>query len=303
MKVMVFGGSGFIGSHVADALSEAGHNVGIYDLQPSPYMRDDQEMILGDILDIKSVEKAVEGYDCVYNFAGVSDIDEARNNPLECIHMNILGNSIVLEASRKAKVRRFIFASTLYVYSRAGSFYRSTKQANELIIENFHELYGLPYTILRYGSLYGPRAKDNNYICSVIKQALGTGRIVREGDGNEIREYIHVFDAARCSVEILEEEFANQYVIISGNQQMKVRDLFIMINEILDNKIKVEYRPAKANHHYKITPYSFAPKMAKKFISKTYMDLGQGVLNYIQDMYTQLNPPPTLDGLVARKID
>lgn len=300
-RVVVFGGSGFLGSHVADALTSAGYNVTIYDIRPSPYLRDSQQIIAGDILDRAKVEETVKGCDFVYNFAGITDINEASQRPLESIEYNILGNSIVLEACRKALVKRFVFASSLYVYSKAGSFYRSTKQACELIIENYHEMFGLPYTILRYGSLYGSRSDERNWIHKILKQAIKEGKIVREGDGEEIREYIHVNDAAKISVDILAEEFINQHVIISGNQQMKIRDLLLMIKELFDNKIEIMYIPPQHNSHYEITPYTFAPKIARRIVSKSYLDMGQGILECIEKIYRELNPLPTYDGLVIKE--
>lgn len=302
-KVVVFGGSGFLGSHVADALTDAGYEVTIYDLRPSPYLKSYQRMLVGDILDQNKIEEAVKGCGIVYNFAGIADIGEASKRPLDSVKFNILGNSIILEACRKSKIKRFVFASSLYVYSKAGSFYRSTKQACELLVENYHEVYGLPYTILRYGSLYGPRADGSNFIHRIIKQALTEKKIVREGDGEEIREYIHVYDAAKSSVEILSDEFSNQHVIITGNQQMKVKDLLLMLNEMLDNKIKIEYIPATTNYHYEITPYTFTPKLAKRIVSKTYLDLGQGILKSIQSIYKDINPLPTYEGLVVKEIE
>lgn len=301
MKVIVFGGSGFLGSHVADTLTDAGHDVIIYDIRPSLYLRKNQKMIVGDILDEKAVEKAVKGSDIVYNFAGIADINEASQRPLDSIRYNIVGNSIILEASRKAKVKRFVFASSLYVYSKAGSFYRSTKQACELLIENYHEVFGLSYTILRYGSLCGPRSDDNNFIHRVIRQALTEGKITREGDGEEIREYIHILDAAKGSVDILSEEFANQHVILTGQQQMKIKDLLMMIKEMLNNKVKIEFLPANKNHHYKFTPYSFAPKIGTRLTSKTYLDLGQGILDSIFTIYRDVNPLPIYDNIMIKE--
>jgi len=203
-----------------------------------------------------------------------------------------------LEASRKSKIKRFVFASSLYVYSKAGSFYRSTKQACELIVENYNEIFGLPYTILRYGSLYGPRSDTRNFIHRIIKDALKDGKIVREGDGEEIREYIHVHDAAKSSVDILADEFSNQYVIITGNQQMKVKDLLFMVKEMLDGKVEIEYTSPKDNFHYEITPYTFAPKIAKRIVSREYLDLSQGILDCIHNIYKKTNPLPAYDGLI-----
>lgn len=300
IKTVVFGGSGFLGSHVADALERAGHQVIVYDVRESAYLSSSQTMVTGDILDEERVLKTVEGSDFVYNFAGIADIEEASKRPLESVRCNILGNTIVLEACRKAQVKRVIYASSLYVYSKTGAFYRSTKQACELLIENYSEVFGLRYTILRYGSLYGPRAEENNFIYKIIRQALTEGKIVRDGDGEEIREYIHVYDAARSSVDILSQAFENEYVIITGGQQMKVRDLLTMVREMLDNKIEIIYRQPESRYHYEITPYTFAPKLAKRLVSMTYLDLGQGILKAIQSLYKELNPLPTYDGLVVK---
>ena len=214
---------------------------------------------------------------------------------------NILGNSIIIEACREADISRFVYASSLYVYSKAGSFYRSTKQSCESLIENYNEVYGLPYTILRYGSLYGPRADEGNFISKIIKQAITEGKIVREGDGGEIREYIHIYDAAKGSIEILSDDYINQYVIVTGNKQMNVRDLMFMIREMLDNKIEIEFTDPEENYHYEITPYTFAPKLAKRLVSKTYLDLGQGILKLMQSIYKDNNPPPAYDGLIVKE--
>lgn len=295
MKAIVFGGAGFLGSHVADALTDAGYEIAIFDIKNSPWFRPGQRMIIGDILDENQVNSAVESADVVYNFAGIADIDEASLHPIESVKYNILGNTIILEACRKAKVKRYVFASSIYVYSKEGSVYRSTKQACELLIENYKELCGLSYTILRYGSLYGPRADDRNAIHSFIHQALTNGKIRRFGDGEELREYIHVQDAARGSVDILDEEFANQHVIITGFQQMRVRDVLFMIREILEQKIEIEFLPPNENYHYEITPYSFAPRVGRRLTCRSYLDLGQGILDMVYALYSKQTPMPTGD--------
>lgn len=285
MKAIVFGGSGFLGSHVADALTKADYETIIFDIKESPYLQKGQEMIIGNILDRKAVEKAVAGCDVAYNFAGVADIEEAYEKPVETVEYNILGNTIVLEACRLNQVKRFAFASTVYVYSEAGAFYRSSKHACELIIENYNEVFGLPYTILRYSSLYGPRADERNWVYQILKQAITEGKITRYGNGEEIREYIHVEDAARCSLKILAQEFENQCVIVAGHQPIKVKDIMVMIREMLGNKIELEFLPTDSSIHYEITPYSFNPKIARRVISDSYLDLGQGLLQCLEEIY------------------
>ncbi len=287
-KVIIFGGAGFLGSHVADVLTDRGYSVLVFDQKKSPYLKEGQISVVGDITDPKSVEEAMKDCEIIYNFAGIADMDEANSKPLETVRHNILGNTILLEAARKNNIKRFVFASTLHVYSKTGSFYRSSKQACELFIEDYQENYGLNYTILRFGSLYGPRAGENNWIYKSIKQAVTEGKIMRPGDGEEIREYIHVYDAARLSCDVLGEEYKNQHVIITGNQPMKVKDSMVMIREMLNNKIELEFLPqASMVGHYEVTPYNFTPKLAKRIQSTHYVDLGQGILDLIEKIYQE----------------
>ncbi len=287
MKAIVFGGAGFLGSHVADELTQRGFDVVIYDRVASSYINTKQEMIIGDILERDKVEESIRGCDYVYSFAGIAGIADARLNPLKTVETNVLGTAIITDACRLHNVKRFVFASTVYVYSDMAPFYRSSKQACELIIEDYQKTYGLDFTILRYGSLYGIRANEFNYIYSVIQQAVQTGKIIRQGDGEEIRSYIHVKDAARCSVDILSDEFRNQYVILTGTQSIKVKDLLNMIKEMFKGEITIEYTSEPEPGHYQITPYSFRPKVAKNITPNCHYDLGQGILDIIYEVYSK----------------
>ena len=197
MRILVTGGSGFLGSHVADALSDAGHEVSIFDIKPSQYLRKGQKMIVGDFLDSDMVAAAVRGMDVVYHFAGIADIDDCADAPINTVSVNVFGTVQLLESCLKAGVGRFVFASSAYVFSESGSFYRTSKRACESFIEDYSNHYGLKYTCLRYGSLYGPRADGKNSIYSLLKQAVNTGKIRYKGRGDEQREFIHVYDAAK----------------------------------------------------------------------------------------------------------
>lgn len=287
-KVVVFGGSGFLGSHVADELSIRGFNVVIFDISNSKFINTDQEMIIGNILDREAVKRVVQGSSFVFHFAAIADIQEAKENPVEAANYNIIGTMNILDACREHNVKRFIYSSTIYVYSEHGSFYRSTKQACELFIENYQKEYGLDFTILRYGSLYGKRANNFNFIKNSIRQALIEGKITRKGDGEEIRDYINIIDAAKSTVDSLEDTYRNGYLMITGPQTMKVKELLMMIKEILNNKVEIEYNNVSNDGHYRITPYSFKPKVAMKISNKEFHDLGQGILDIIYTIYEEL---------------
>lgn len=288
---VVFGGSGFLGSHVCDELSAAGYRVRVCDLAPSPYLREGQEMVVCDILDQDAVLEAVHGADHVYNFAGLADIDEARDKPIRTLELNVLGNAHILEACRQENVGRYVFASTVYVYSEKGSFYRASKQASERVIEAYRERYGVEYTILRYGSLYGRRADMRNGIYRILHSALNEGEVTYSGTGEEQREYIHVRDAARLSVRILDEKYANEHVILTGPYPYRVKDLMDMVREIMGNKPEIKFLNKPLGGHYKITPYAFLPRIGTKLVGESYTDMGQGLLDCIAEMHQTMAQP------------
>jgi len=288
MKAIVFGGSGFIGSHVADRLTEAGYEVIIFDLKPSPYLLPGQEIIIDDILDKKAVFDAVKSCDYIYNFAGMADLDAATTEPLRTIEQNIVGTAILLEGALRSKAKRFVQASTIYVYSDTGGFYRCSKQAAELYIEEYNRKFGLEYTILRYGTVYGPRADSKNSIYRYLKQALADGGIDCGGTGDETREYIHVRDAARLSVDVLADEYRNTQVTITGHHPTRLKDMLHTIREILGNRIEIRFKASETDTpHYNITPYSFVPKIGRKLTTPEYVDMGQGLLECISEIYDQ----------------
>ena len=111
-------------------------------------------------------------------------------------------------------------------------------------------------------------------ISSIIESALSTKSIERSGDGEEIREYVFINDAAEMTYETLSEDYKNKHVFISGNQQIKVKDLLVMINEILGGDIKISYKEKDNNQlHYGITPYSYKISSAKRIVLKNFTDL------------------------------
>jgi UDP-glucose 4-epimerase len=282
--VTVIGGSGFLGSHVADQLSDAGYRVRIYDLAESRWKRPDQQMIIGDLLDLDCLMDAVSGSEAVYNFAALADLNEALQQPVKTVQVNVLGNVQVLEACRLTGVTRFIYASTVYVYSREGGFYRCSKQAAEQYVEEYWRTYGLDYTILRYGSLYGPRADARNGLLRIVSNALKTGLVRYEGSRDALREYIHVEDAARASVAALGIDFCNQSVVLTGQEPMRVLDLLKMLAEILGIPDAVEFVEIQQPGHYVRTPYAYQPKLGRKYVPPLHVDLGQGLLQMIDDV-------------------
>jgi UDP-glucose 4-epimerase len=283
---LVIGGAGFMGSHTSDVLSDNGYAVNILDKAISPWLQDNQKMLVGDVMDSDVLESSMQGIDCVYYFAGIADIAEAKANPYNTIQINIMGLTKALDAAVKNKIKKFIYASTMYVYSTHGSFYRASKQAGEIIIEAYQENYGIDFVLLRYGSLYGPRSQDWNGIKDFARQVVKNGTVEYSGNGLEIREYINVLDAAKLSVKALEGDFKNKAITITGQQAMKVSDMFSMLFEIAGKKVSVKYLDEQeGSSHYGNTPYRYTPKTSLKVIPTEFVDLGQGLLDIIEEIH------------------
>jgi len=284
-RVVVIGGSGFVGSHTADELKRRGYDVRVFDRKQLPEADQKQILTQGDVLDLNTLTACFEGAKYVYHFAGIADIDYSRNQPYETINANVMGTASVLRAAQEAGVKRVLFASTMYVYSPYGSFYRATKQASEILIEAYAEEYDLDFTFLRFGSLYGPRAQEWNGLRSYVQEIIQTGRLRYAGSGDERREYIHVKDAARLSVDVLSEEFQNKAVTITGSQVLKSSELIDMIFEIAGKKKTVEFAPTgRKQYHYTTTPYRYTPKGSQKLVPDHFIDIGEGILEIVEEV-------------------
>ena len=289
-KVLVVGGSGFLGSHVADELTEKGYEVTIFDQKKSTWINDNQKFIESDLLDREHVIKSLEGFNFVIHFAGIADIGESKQKPLETIETNIIGTANLLEGCRKNKIEKFIFASSVYVFSKYGSFYGKSKQACELLIEEYQNEFNLDYIHVRYGSLYGPRAQEWNGLKKYISEIIKNKQIDFSGNGEEKREYIHVKDAAIMTASLLESDEKNIAVNITGHQVISTLDLFKLIFEVLQLEEKINLsKESNVVSHYKISPYSFQPKESKKLVPKKFIDIGQGVLEIIHEIEDSKN--------------
>jgi UDP-glucose 4-epimerase len=290
-RLLVTGGAGFLGSHLVDALIGRGHTVTVLDRKRSPWLPDEVRTVEADLADRSALAAAVEGNDCVYHLAGFADLNAAKTRPLDTVHANILGTVHLLEAMRTHGVSRFLFASTAYVYSREGGFYRCSKQACESYIEEYARTFGLRYTIIRYGSLYGPRADASNGVYRLLRTAMTEGRLSYSGGPDDIREYIHVEDAATLSADVLDAAYEGQHVTLTGASPTRAAELFMMFQEILGKRIEVDYRRLEGpgSGHYAVTPYAYTPRPGKKLVTTHYVDMGQGLLRMVEDIHREID--------------
>ena len=279
-KIIFLGGSGFIGRYFVQKLIDLGNNVIIYDLKNPGFTDKKLTYIKGNILEKEKISKIIKKNSYVFNFAGWSDIGSGEKNPQKVLENNVKGNSIILKICEKNKVKRFIYASSIYVFSKYGGIYRESKQSCEKMIKKSL----IDSTILRFGSIYGPGSTDGNTIYDLLNMAILNKKIVYWGKGDEVRQYIHVRDASKICEKIFLNKYINKSLLITGLEDTRSNDLINTICEMFNKKIKVEYKFQKrSTSHYKNTPFSimknstYIPEIGEKMIFESYTDLGQGL--------------------------
>lgn len=277
MKILIIGGSGFLGRRIFKLLSLNYKNVKILDNKKT---KNNLNYIVGDISNYEFLKKEIKNFDVVYHLAGLSDLDTAYKDPIKTAKTNILGTVNVLQACKVNQIKKFIFASTMYVSGNHGSFYRCSKAACEDYIKEYKKRFNLNYTILRFGSLYGPGSNEQNGLYRIISEALKSKKVVYYGDPNSQREYIHVDDAAQASIDCL-NKFENKIINITGNQSLRVTDLLEIIREILSIKKNIKVINKKQKGHYTLVPHNYEDSLVMKYSINPFIDLGEGIKSLI----------------------
>ena len=260
-KVAVTGGSGFIGSHVVDALADAGHQVTVIDHRVRPH-RNDVGFEDVDLMDMSSVLAATREAEHIFHLAAVSNVNYAHKYPVYTTALNVLGTSHVLEAARVNGSRRVYLASTVWVYNGtpnggpldesvpfylngAGHIYTSSKMACEMICHNYHQLYNVPFTVLRLGIPYGPRMREELLIPIFVKKALSGQPLTVAGKGSQYRNFIYVRDLAEAHVLAMRDQAENQTYNLEGPQKVTVLQVAEGIRSAIGEHVKIEFVPER----------------------------------------------------------
>jgi UDP-glucose 4-epimerase len=260
VRVLVTGGSGFIGSHVVDKLRARGHEPVIYDLRPSPWHEPGSvDTVLGSITDREALERALHSCDAVAHLAAVADVNDVHASPEDAERVNARGTVAVLEAARRAGVKRIVYASTIWVYSDCqdeavdeetllpapSHLYTSTKLAGELYCKAYQELYGIDYTILRFGIPYGPRAREAAVIPAFVGKALRGEPLTLAGDGSQSRRFVYVEDLADGVALGLSDVAARRVYNLASDENVTIRQIAENVKELLGD-VEIVYTEARA---------------------------------------------------------
>ena len=259
MRVLVTGGSGFIGSHVVDKLRARGHEPVIYDLRPSPWHEPGTvDTVLGSITDREALERALHSCDAVAHLAAVADVNDVHASPEDAERVNARGTVTVLEAARRAGVKRIVYASTIWVYSDCegeavdeetllpapSHLYTSTKLAGELYCKAYQELYGIDFTILRFGIPYGPRAREAAVIPAFVNKAFAGEPLTLAGDGLQSRRFVYVEDLAEGVTLGLNDVATNRVYNLASDENVTIKQIAETVQELIGNG-EIVYTPAR----------------------------------------------------------
>jgi len=241
------------------------------------------------------VNLAAEGASHIFHLAAVSNVDEAYKDPVKTVEVNVTGTLNVLESARKHDCDRVLFASTVWVYGGArgievhedspfympgaGHVYTSTKIAAELLLHDYRELYGVPFTILRYGIPYGPRARSGTVIPIFVRKALAGEPITIFGDGSQYRNFIYVQDLVEGNVKAMAAVAENQIYNLEGRTPISVLEVAETIQKLLGGKARIEFKPPRAgDYRGKVVS---AEKAARDLDWTPTTDFQEGMRRYV----------------------
>ncbi|QKY21977.1 NAD-dependent epimerase/dehydratase family protein (plasmid) [Halolamina sp. CBA1230] len=262
--VLVTGGAGFVGSHLASALAEACEVRVVDDLSAGERERvpDGVTFVEGDVRETGALVPAADGVDYVFHQAGLSSVPESVRRPVESHGRNVDGTLAVLEVARENDAR-VVFASSAAVYGRPSTVpitedepadptspYGVDKLSADQYTRLYHERYGVETVALRYFNVYGP-GQSAGVVGSFVDRARSDDPLTVEGDGDQTRDFVHVDDVVRANLAAATTDAVGRAYNVGTGESTRIDDLAATIRELADADVAVRHaegRPADIQH-------------------------------------------------------
>ena len=257
-RILVTGGSGFIGRQMVSAMAGAGASVRVVDLQPHP--DPDVETVIGDIADADVIEEAFDGgFDGVIHLAAVTSVLKSIEQPELTYRTNVAGTHRVLEGARAASVGALVFASTNAVTGpmeepaiterarlRPLTPYGATKAAGEMLMSAYTAVYGVRCTYLRLTNVYGPGMQAKDSIVARLMRGIRLGTTFEiYGDGLQVRDYVHSHDVVAAAGLALTNESWSGPVVIGSGKSLSVLEVVEEVRRVTGAELDTRHGPAK----------------------------------------------------------
>jgi len=268
-KVVITGGAGFIGSHLAELLLSRGYHIVIIDDLSTGkkenvtglVRKDNVRFVQGSILDLHLLEETFNGVDLAFHLAAIPSVPRSLQNPLLTNEVNITGTLNVLLAARDNNVKKVIYASSSSVYGDTPTLpkredmiaypqspYALTKLVGEYYCHIFHRIYDLPTICLRYFNVYGPGQDSSSQYAAVIPifvaKVLQDEPLIIYGDGEQSRDFTFVKDVTRANIIGAESNACGVFNIGRGENNT-INNLAKTIARIMGKDLRSEYRPQR----------------------------------------------------------
>jgi len=261
--IAVTGGSGFVGSHVVDALLAAGYAVRVIDPQ-KPLQAHAVDWADVDMLDQEALTDALQGVGPVFHLAAMADVNDIVADPPQSVWLNTFGVARVLEAARRADAGRVVLSSTVWVYAATRGdevdettlfdlatdrhLYVSEKIAAEMLCRDYATLFGRPYTVLRYGIPFGPRMRTDLVIAAFLLRALRGEPLRIDGDGSQERRFVYVQDLAAAHVLALRDIAENRTYNLESNETISIRTLAETVRDLVGD-VELTFGPTRTGDY------------------------------------------------------
>ena len=276
MRILVTGGAGFIGGHLAESFVKEGHDVTTLDILEPFYdtglkqhnidaARDaaktngSYEFIDGSTTDTELVDKIMQDIDVVYHQAAQAGVRASVEEPVKVTEYNINGSQTILEAARKHDVKRVINASSSSVYGKPQylpydeahphepvSPYGASKVAVEHYMRVYTEVYGLPTVSLRYFTVYGPRMRPNMAISNFVSRCMRGKPPEIYGDGKQTRDFTYVADVVDANHRLLSDDNADgEAMNIGSTDNIDIRTLAEVVRDEIEPSLEISHTEAR----------------------------------------------------------
>lgn len=265
-NILITGGLGFIGSHIADELIEDNHitiidNLSTGNIKNLKNPENDNLKIVKEDIRNSNLKELTSDIDYIFHLAAMASVPLSVENPIECNDVNVNATVELLKAAADNGVEKIVFSSSSAVYGENRNMplketeplmptspYAASKASCELYLKSFHDSYGLNYTALRYFNVFGPKQDKNSQYAAVIPNfisALLEGKqAIIYGDGEQTRDFVYVGDVVRANIAACKSDF-NGVVNVASGEKLTINRLYEIVKDTLGSDLEPDYQPER----------------------------------------------------------